>query len=120
MNDIEKAALVRAGELATAFKIEFPGLERQQMATAARTFQRGLSPPRRPGRKRHVSITRAVSDFIHGFRGIELYRRNIRGWEHMSPWRRAQTSLRLVNAIYKRLSRAKPKAAALLRRHQVV
>jgi hypothetical protein len=69
--------------------------------------RRRILPPGKRGRKRSEQITAAHADWSAGIRGVELYRKYIPGFEHMSRWRRGSESRTLLNAIHSRERRAR-------------
>ena len=70
----------------------------------ARSIRRQLVPRRKPGPK-GSRLDGAYQDYQAGMRGLPLYRKHIRGHDHMSLWRRAFKERRLLNALQKRTSR---------------
>ena len=86
---------------------DFRTLGQGQRRRIASMFRRQLVLPRKPGRKRSDRITAAHADWKAGMRGIELYRKHIRGFETHSFWRRKSESRSLMDAIRARERRDK-------------
>lgn len=82
-------------------------LSRRERTRILRLAHRTLLPRAKPGRKYDTRLDTAVSDYTAGIASLELYRKHIPNHAHLSRWRRLAEERRLMNSIYKRISREK-------------
>jgi hypothetical protein len=86
----------RVGKEITA---NFRSLAPRQRRGVVTAFRRQLFPPAKPGRRRSKEITAAYTDWAAGMRGLALYRKHIRRFEHMGYWQRKVKTRALMDAI---------------------